>query len=93
MQTPAFTGLPDPQPNGSGMDVDNPRQSEDPESALKSFQPPVDGVVKDLIAEAIIYICLLVIVANIDAGNLTDVSWNNAAEADVRRGSLRSRPP
>jgi 26S proteasome regulatory subunit N3 len=40
----------------------------------KKFSPPLDGISQDLIPEAVVYLRLLLILMNLDAGKVKEVS-------------------
>lgn len=43
-------------------------------TGAKKFSPPLDGVSQDLIPEAVAYLRLLLILMNLDAGKVEEVS-------------------
>lgn len=44
------------------------------ETQAKKFSPPLDGVTQDLIPEAVAYLRLLLVLMNLDAGKVQEVS-------------------
>ncbi len=81
------------------MDVDiAPSAPNGSAPPIKKFTPPLDPATQDTVPEAVVYLRLLLILANLDAGKVKEVSCldpvhlHRAAADQDRPGSLPWRP-
>lgn len=80
--SPAFQNLPEASTSSStdAMDVDAPVTEETsatrPAAVSRKYVAPVDPASGDLIPEGVVYLRLLLLLANIDAGKIEQVSHN-----------------
>ena len=87
-----FQSLPDSTASTSALDmeVDSAQPAAtSPTPSIKKFNPPVDPSTQDLLPECIIYLRLLLILANLDAGRIHEVGHSPRSTAVVRDSLMR----
>lgn len=95
---PIFSSLPDSAPaatekESDAMEVDTPVPATEGTAAeagtspspKKKFVPPIDPATGDLLPEGIVYLRLLLILANLDAGRVVEVCFFYSLQKEKRQ--------